>query len=195
LLNSVNLEEGDGEGTRLDGFLTLAAEFGCAVVATCIDEEGSGADGRVEGPRGPGDHRPRRQSLRLDAHDIFIDTLALPLSTGMVESRRDGIETLEAIKRIKAELPGVRTILGLSNISFGLNPRPAQVLNSVFLHEAAKPASMPPSCTRRRFSPCTASMTRRARSASTSSTTGETMSTIRSRCCSDSTKECRRRAR
>jgi 5-methyltetrahydrofolate--homocysteine methyltransferase len=138
LLNSVNLEEGDGEGTRLDGFLTLAAEFGCAVVATCIDEEGQArtADWKVRAAQAITDLAVNRYGL--DAHDIFIDTLALPLSTGMVESRRDGIETLEAIKRIKAELPGVRTILGLSNISFGLNPAARQVLNSVFLHEAAE---------------------------------------------------------
>ena len=137
LLNSVNLEEGDGEGTRLDGFLTLAAEFGCAVVATCIDEEGQArtAEWKVRAAQAITDLAVNRYGL--DAHDIFIDTLALPLSTGMVESRRDGIETLEAIKRIKAELPGVRTILGLSNISFGLNPAARQVLNSVFLHEAA----------------------------------------------------------
>ena len=137
LLNSVNLEEGDGEGTRLDGFLTLAAEFGCAVVATCIDEEGQArtAEWKVRAARAITDLAVNRYGL--DAHDIFIDTLALPLSTGMVESRRDGIETLEAIRRIKAELPGVRTILGLSNISFGLNPAARQVLNSVFLHEAA----------------------------------------------------------
>ncbi len=74
----------------------------------------------------------------LGAEDVFIDALALPLSTGMVESRRDGIETIEAIRRIKAELPGVRTILGLSNVSFGLNPAARQVLNSVFLHECAE---------------------------------------------------------
>jgi 5-methyltetrahydrofolate--homocysteine methyltransferase len=138
LLNSVNLEEGDGDGTRLDGFLTLAAEFGCAVVATCIDEVGQArtAEWKVRAAQAITDLAVNRYGL--DAHDIFIDTLALPLSTGMVESRRDGIETLEAIKRIKAELPGVRTILGLSNISFGLNPAARQVLNSVFLHEAAE---------------------------------------------------------
>src|SRR5664280_2526552 len=138
LLNSVNLEEGDGEGTRLDGFLSLAAEFGAAVVATCIDEEGRArtAEWEVRAARNITELAVNRYGL--DAHDIFIDTLALPLSTGMVESRRDGIETLEAIKRIKAELPGVRTILGLSNISFGLNPAARQVLNSVFLHECAQ---------------------------------------------------------
>jgi 5-methyltetrahydrofolate--homocysteine methyltransferase len=138
MLNSVNLEEGDAVGTRLDSFLTLAAEFGAAVVATCIDEEGQArtAEWKVRAARAIIDLAVSRYGL--DAHDIFIDTLALPLSTGMVESRRDGIETLEAIRRVKAELPGVRTILGLSNISFGLNPAARQVLNSVFLHEAAE---------------------------------------------------------
>jgi len=137
LLNSVNLEEGDGPGTRLDGFLTLAAEFGAAIVATCIDEEGQArtAEWKVRAARAITDLAVSRYGL--NPQDIFIDTLALPLSTGMIESRRDGIETIEAIRRIKAELPGVRTILGLSNISFGLNPGARQVLNSVFLHECA----------------------------------------------------------
>jgi 5-methyltetrahydrofolate--homocysteine methyltransferase len=138
MLNSVNLEEGDAPGTRLDSFLTLAAEFGAAVVATCIDEEGQArtAEWKVRAARAITDLAVERYGL--DPHDIFIDALALPLSTGMVDSRRDGIETLEAIRRIKAEMPGVRTILGLSNISFGLNPAARQVLNSVFLHEAAE---------------------------------------------------------
>jgi 5-methyltetrahydrofolate--homocysteine methyltransferase len=138
ILNSVNLEEGDGPGTRLDGFLSLAAEFGAAVVATCIDEEGQArtAEWKVRAARNITELAVARYGL--DPHDIFIDTLALPLSTGMVESRRDGIETIEAIRRIKDELPGVRTILGLSNISFGLNPAARQVLNSVFLHECAE---------------------------------------------------------
>jgi 5-methyltetrahydrofolate--homocysteine methyltransferase len=137
LLNSVNLEEGDGPGTRLDGFLSLAAEFGAAIVATCIDEEGQArtAEWKVRAARAITDLAVSRYGL--DPQDIFIDTLALPLSTGMIESRRDGIETIEAIRRIKAELPGVRTILGLSNVSFGLNPAARQVLNSVFLHECS----------------------------------------------------------
>ncbi len=138
ILNSVNLEEGDAPGTRLDGFLSLAAEFGAAVVATCIDQEGQArtADWKVRAARAITELAVSRYGL--DARDIFIDPLALPLSTGMVESRRDGIETIEAIRRIKSELPGVRTILGLSNISFGLNPAARQVLNSVFLHECAQ---------------------------------------------------------
>ena len=138
ILNSVNLEEGQGPGTRLDGFLSLAAEFGAAVVATTIDEEGQArtADWKVRAATNITTLAVEQYGL--DPRDIFIDPLALPLSTGMEESRRDGIETLDAIRRIKTELPGVQTILGLSNISFGLNPAARQVLNSVFLHEAAE---------------------------------------------------------
>jgi 5-methyltetrahydrofolate--homocysteine methyltransferase len=137
ILNSVNLEEGDGPGTRLDSFLSLAAEFGAAVVATCIDEEGQArtAAWKVRAAQAITDIAVQR--FGLDPQDVFIDTLALPLSTGMNESRRDGIETIEAIRRIKAELPGVQTILGLSNVSFGLNPAARQALNSMFLHECS----------------------------------------------------------
>ena len=135
ILNSVNLEEGDAPGTRLDTFLRLAREFGAAVVCTCIDEEGQArtAEWKVRAARAIRDVAVERYGL--EPQDLLFDPLALPLSTGMEESRRDGIETIEGIRRIKAELPGVSTILGLSNVSFGLNPAARQVLNSVFLHE------------------------------------------------------------
>jgi len=138
VINSVNLEEGDGEGTRLDSFLTLAKEFGAAVVCTCIDEEGQArtADWKVRAATAIHDIAVERYGLR--PQDLMFDALALPLSTGMEESRRDGIETIEGIRRIKAELPGVYTVLGLSNVSFGLNPAARQVLNSVFLHECVE---------------------------------------------------------
>ena len=138
VINSVNLEEGDGAGTRLDSFLTLAKEFGAAVVCTCIDTEGQArtAEWKVRAARAIHDIATQRYGLRPE--DLLIDALALPLSTGMEESRRDGIETIEGIRRIKAELPGVYTVLGLSNVSFGLNPAARQVLNSVFLHECVE---------------------------------------------------------
>jgi 5-methyltetrahydrofolate--homocysteine methyltransferase len=138
VLNSVNLEDGDAPGTRLDRFLTLAKQYGAAVICTCIDTEGQArtADWKVRAAKAIHDLAVGRYGLR--STDLLFDPLALPLSTGMEESRRDGIETIEGIKRIKAELPGVHTVLGLSNVSFGLAPAARQVLNSVFLHECTE---------------------------------------------------------
>jgi len=138
ILNSVNLEDGDSEGTRLDTFLRLAREFGAAVVCTCIDQEGQARTAEWKLRAATAIHDVAVQRYGLEAEDLLFDPLALPLSTGMEESRRDGIETLEGIRRIKAGLPGVSTILGLSNVSFGLNPAARQVLNSVFLHECVE---------------------------------------------------------
>jgi 5-methyltetrahydrofolate--homocysteine methyltransferase len=138
IINSVNLEEGDEAGTRLDSFLNLARAYGAAVVCTCIDTEGQArtADWKFRSAKAIHDIAVERYGLRPE--DLLFDPLALPLSTGMEESRRDGIETLEGIRQIKAGLPGVNTILGLSNVSFGLNPAARQVLNSVFLHECVE---------------------------------------------------------
>ncbi|HET9442307.1 MAG TPA: methionine synthase [Acidimicrobiales bacterium] len=135
VLNSVNLEDGDGPGTRLDRFLTLAREYGAAVVCTCIDEEGQArsAAWKLRAARAIHDLAVHRYGI--PATDLFFDPLALTLATGIEESRRDGIETIEGIRLIKSELPGTHTILGLSNISFGLSPAARHVLNSVFLHE------------------------------------------------------------
>ncbi|MEO6121333.1 MAG: methionine synthase, partial [Acidimicrobiales bacterium] len=135
ILNSVNLEDGDAPGTRLDRFLSLAREYGAAVVCTCIDTEGQArtAEWKLRAARAIHDLAVGRYGL--EPSDLLFDALALPLSTGMEEGRRDGIETIEGIRAIKAELPGVHTILGLSNVSFGLNPAARHVLNSVFLHE------------------------------------------------------------
>ncbi|HEX2043951.1 MAG TPA: methionine synthase [Acidimicrobiales bacterium] len=138
VLNSVNLEDGDAPGTRLDRFLSLAREYGAAVICTCIDEEGQArtADWKVRAAKAIHDLAVHRYGL--EPGDLIFDPLALPLSTGMEESRRDGIETIEAIGRIKAELPGVHTVIGLSNVSFGLTPAARHVLNSVFLHECVE---------------------------------------------------------
>jgi 5-methyltetrahydrofolate--homocysteine methyltransferase len=135
VLNSVNLEDGDAPGTRLDRFLSLAREYGAAVVCTCIDETGQARTAewklRVAG---------RIRDIAVERYglapgDLLFDPLALTLSTGMEESRRDGAETIEGIRLIKTELPGVFTTLGLSNASFGFKPALRHVLNSVFLHE------------------------------------------------------------
>ncbi|MDP8954810.1 MAG: B12-binding domain-containing protein, partial [Actinomycetota bacterium] len=108
------------------------------VVCTCIDTEGQArtAEWKLRAARAIHDLAVDRYGL--EPSDLLFDPLALPLSTGMEESRRDGIETIEGIRRIKAELVGVSTILGLSNVSFGLNPAARHVLNSVFLHECVE---------------------------------------------------------
>jgi 5-methyltetrahydrofolate--homocysteine methyltransferase len=138
VINSVNLEDGDAPGTRLDRFLTLARTYGAAVICTCIDTRGQArtADWKVEAARAIHDIAVERYGL--EPSDLLIDPLALPLGTGMEESRRDGIETIEAISRIKEELPGVFTVIGLSNVSFGLSPAARHVLNSVFLYECVQ---------------------------------------------------------
>lgn len=135
LLNSVNLEEGDAPGTRLDRFLSLAKTYGAGVVATCIDEEGQArtAEWKLRAAKAIFEIATKRYGL--SPGDIFFDPLVLPISTGMEESRRDAIETIEGIKAIKQNLPGVFTLVGLSNISFGLSPAARTVLNSVFLAE------------------------------------------------------------
>ncbi len=135
VINSVNLEDGEASGTRLDAFLTLAAEHGAAVICTCIDEKGQArtAEWKLAAARAIRDLAVGRYGLTDE--DLFFDALALPLSTGMEESRRDGIETIEAIRAIKRELPGTHTVLGISNVSFGLAPAARRVLNAVFLHE------------------------------------------------------------
>ena len=138
VLNSVNLEDGDAPGTRLDRFLTLARDYGAAVICTCIDTDGQArtADWKLRAAKAIHDLAVGRYGL--EPEDLLFDPLALPLSTGMEESRRDGIETIEAIGRIKTELPGVHTVIGLSNVSFGLAPAARQLLNSVFLHECVQ---------------------------------------------------------
>src|SRR5207253_9117890 len=118
--------------------IELAKRYGASVVIGTIDEEGMArtADGKLKIAKRAYDQATKE--LELPASDIFFDSLALPISTGIEEDRRNAIESIEGIKRIKAELPGCYTILGVSNISFGLNPASRVVLNSVFLHDAVE---------------------------------------------------------
>ncbi|HEX9466958.1 MAG TPA: methionine synthase [Acidimicrobiia bacterium] len=135
ILNSANLEEGDTEGKRFDRVLSLAREYGAAVICMAIDEEGQArtADSKLRICRRIYDLAGRKYGI--DPTDLIFDMLTFPLGSGQEELRRDGIETIEAIRRARAELPGACTILGLSNVSFGLKPAIRHVLNSVFLHE------------------------------------------------------------
>jgi 5-methyltetrahydrofolate--homocysteine methyltransferase len=138
ILNSVNLEDGDAPGTRLDRFLTLAREYGAAVVCTCIDEEGQARSPEWKLRAAKSIHDLAVDRYGLEPGDLFFDPLALTLGTGIEESRLDGANTIEGIRLIKEHLPGVHTTLGLSNISFGLKPAARHALNSVFLHECAQ---------------------------------------------------------
>ena len=135
LINSLNFEDGDGPESRFLRMLKLAKMHGAAVVALTIDEEGQSrtAEWKTRVARRLID---RLTSEGIPESSILVDTLTFPIATGQEETRRDGIETLLAIKSIKDEFPSVKTILGLSNISFGLNPAARQALNSVFLNEA-----------------------------------------------------------
>jgi 5-methyltetrahydrofolate--homocysteine methyltransferase len=138
VINSVNYEDGDGPTSRFAKIMPLVKEHGASVVALTIDEEGQARDA---------DWKLRiarrlivdlRDNWQMNVGDILIDCLTFPIATGQEETRKDGIETIDAIRRLKAEFPEVQTTLGVSNVSFGLNPAARVVLNSVFLHECVQ---------------------------------------------------------
>ncbi|MBK7934665.1 MAG: methionine synthase [Acidobacteria bacterium] len=131
LLNSTNYEDGEERFLKV---LDLAKRFGAGVVIGLIDEDGMARsfDDKVKIAR-----RAYKQAVEfgIESHDIFFDPLALPISTGIEEDRKNAVETINAIKQIHEEMPDANIILGVSNISFGLNPAARVVLNSVFLHD------------------------------------------------------------
>ncbi|MEH2015575.1 methionine synthase [Nostoc sp.] len=132
LLNSTNYEDGEPRFLKV---LELAKKYGAGVVIGTIDEDGMA---RTADKKFAIAGRAYRQAVEygIAPTEIFFDTLALPISTGIEEDRENGKATIESIRRIRQELPGCHVILGVSNISFGLNPASRMVLNSVFLHEA-----------------------------------------------------------
>ncbi len=136
IVNSVNYEDGDGPGSRFARIMPLVREHGAAVVALTIDEEGQArtAEWKVRVADRLIEDLTVNWGMSVD--DIMVDCLTFPIATGQEETRRDAVETLEAIRTLKAMHPAVQTTLGLSNVSFGLNPAARQVLNSVFLNEA-----------------------------------------------------------
>ena len=132
LLNSTNYEDGE---PRFYQVLDLAKKYGAAIVIGTIDEDGMA---RTADQKFAIAQRAYNAAIErgIPAQEIFFDTLALPISTGIEEDRKNGKATIDSIRRIRQELPGCHVILGVSNISFGLNPAARQVLNSMFLHEA-----------------------------------------------------------
>ena len=133
IINSINLEDGEKRTAKV---LPMAKRYGAGVIALTIDEDGMAltADKKVAIAKRIHQLATKRYGIR--AVDLIFDPLTLPISTGQEEYRTAGIETLEAVRRIKQELPECRTILGVSNISFGLATYSRRVLNSVFLREA-----------------------------------------------------------
>ena len=134
ILNSINFEAGEGRANTL---VDLARRFGAAVVCLTIDETGMAmtADRKVEIAKRLVEFCEKRGLRR---GDLFIDTLTFTIGSGDETLRNGALETIEAIRRIKKEIPGARTILGLSNISFGLKPAGRKVLNAVFLDRCLK---------------------------------------------------------
>ncbi|PWK82928.1 methionine synthase (B12-dependent) [Lentzea atacamensis] len=137
-VNSVNYEDGDGPDSRFQKIMRLASEHGAAVVALCIDEDGQARtkEWKVRVAVRLIEDLTKNWGMRVN--DIIVDCLTFPISTGQEEVRRDAVETIEAIRELKRRYPDVQTTLGLSNVSFGLNPAARQVLNSVFLHECVQ---------------------------------------------------------
>ena len=132
ILNSTNYEDGE---ERFFKVLELAKQYGAGIVIGTIDEDGMGrtAEKKFEIAQ-------RAYQAAVDfgipPYEIFFDPLALPISTGIEEDRANGNATIESIRQIHEQLPGCHVILGVSNVSFGLNPAARVALNSVFLHEA-----------------------------------------------------------
>ncbi|MFF4872277.1 MULTISPECIES: methionine synthase [unclassified Streptomyces] len=138
VINSVNYEDGDGPESRFAKVTRLAQEHGAALIALTIDEEGQArtAEHKVAIAERLIDDLTGNWGIH--ESDILIDTLTFTICTGQEESRKDGIATIEAIRELKRRHPDVQTTLGLSNISFGLNPAARILLNSVFLDECVK---------------------------------------------------------
>src|SRR5579859_3830983 len=138
VVNSVNYEDGDGPGSRIARMMPLVREHGAAVIALTIDENGQArtADWKVSVATRLIEDLTGNWGMRVS--DIIVDCLTFPIATGQEETRRDAIETIEAIREVKRRYPDVQTTLGVSNVSFGLNPAARAVLNSVFLNECVR---------------------------------------------------------
>lgn len=135
IINSINLEDGEKRTAKV---LPMAKRYGAAVIALTIDEDGMALTAEKKVAVARRIYQLATEKYGIRPVDLIFDALTLPISTGQEEYRSAGIETLNAIKGIKAELPEVKTILGVSNISFGLNAYARRVLNSVFMKEAVE---------------------------------------------------------
>jgi 5-methyltetrahydrofolate--homocysteine methyltransferase len=133
IINSINLEDGEKRTSKV---LPMAKRYGAAVIALTIDEDGMALTAEKKTAVAKRIYKLATEKYGIRPVDLIFDALTLPISTGQDDYRSAGIETLNAIRQIKQELPEVKTILGVSNISFGLNTYARRVLNSVFMKEA-----------------------------------------------------------
>ena len=138
VVNSVNYEDGDGPQSRIARMMPLVKEHGAAVIALTIDERGQARTADWKASVATRLIEDLTGNWGMQTCDIIVDCLTFPVATGQEETRRDAIETIEAIREVKRRHPDVQTTLGVSNVSFGLNPAARAVLNSVFLDECVR---------------------------------------------------------
>jgi 5-methyltetrahydrofolate--homocysteine methyltransferase len=138
VVNSVNYEDGDGPGARIARVMPLVREHGAAVIALTIDERGQARTAEWKTAVATRLIEDLTGNWGMRTSDIIVDCLTFPIATGQEETRRDALETIEAIREVKRRYPDVQTTLGVSNVSFGLNPAARAVLNSVFLDECVR---------------------------------------------------------
>jgi len=138
IINSANFEDGEH---KFDEVLRLAKTYGAAVVIGAIDEDKQASMARTAERKHAISARALARAVEkfgMDPADVLFDPLVLPISTGMESDRRSALELVEGISRIAKSFPECQTVVGLSNVSFGLNPAARVVLNSAFLHELRK---------------------------------------------------------
>ena len=135
ILNSTNYEDGE---ERFCKVVTLAKQYGAGIVIGTIDEDGMARTADKKFEIASRAYKQATEELGMPASEIFFDTLALPISTGIAEDRQNAAATIASIRRIKEAMPETHILLGVSNVSFGLNPASRVVLNAVFLNEAIK---------------------------------------------------------
>ncbi len=138
VVNSVNYEDGDGPDSRIARMMPIVREHGAAVIALTIDETGQARTAETKVAVATRLIEDLTGTWGMRRGDIIVDCLTFPIATGQEETRRDALETLDAIREVKRRYPDVQTTLGVSNVSFGLNPAARAVLNSVFLNECVK---------------------------------------------------------
>src|SRR5439155_26561745 len=132
IINSINLEDGEKRTSKV---LPMAKRYGAAVIALTIDEEGMALTAEKKVAIAKRIYNLATEKYGIRPIDLIFDALTLPITTGQEAYRTAGTETLNAIEQTKKELPEVKTILGVSNISFGLDVYPRRAWNSVVMHE------------------------------------------------------------